>query len=322
MHASGWPHMSGSDLYRRAEVSASTAPQFGVYMPQIKLDADTIISRAQAAERSGFDSFWIMDHLFAPGAPPTDTLESWTLLSALAGATTSIRLGHLVGCSPFRHPALLAKMAATVDRLSGGRLDLGLGWGSVEDEFTRFGFPVGTRRERSEALGETLDILTLMFTGEPFDYDGTHFQLRGAYGLPVPAQKRIPIHIGGGGKQLTMPLVERHADWWNCVGSARTRLSELAPLRGDARISAQYAVGVIDTEARRDEVTSTIGRRMPEKAWGRALIGTPDELVAMFSAERDLGVDMFIVRFHDLGTEATLGLFGKEVAAPLRATTH
>jgi alkanesulfonate monooxygenase SsuD/methylene tetrahydromethanopterin reductase-like flavin-dependent oxidoreductase (luciferase family) len=314
--------MSDSNSIETGDESASAAPQFGVYVPQIKIDARTMVSRAQAAEKAGFHSFWVMDHLYAPGAPPTDTLESWTLLSALAGATSTIRLGHLVGCNPFRHPALLAKMAATLDQLSSGRLDLGLGWGSVEDEFVQFGFPVGTRRERSQALGETLDVLELMFTGEPFDYDGTHFRLEGAYGLPVPVQKRIPIHIGGGGKQLTMPLVERHADWWNCVGSARSRLSELAPLRGNARISAQYAVGVVDVESRRDDVTARIGRRMPESAWGRALIGTPDELVEMFRAERDLGVELFIVRFHDLGTEATLELFGKEVAAPLKVSNQ
>jgi alkanesulfonate monooxygenase SsuD/methylene tetrahydromethanopterin reductase-like flavin-dependent oxidoreductase (luciferase family) len=89
-------------------------------------------------------------------------------------------------------------MAATVDHISGGRFDLGLGWGSAEDEFERFGVAIGSRRERAEALGETIEIFRLMCAGEPFDYDGKHFRLRGAYGLPIPVQERIPVHIGGG----------------------------------------------------------------------------------------------------------------------------
>lgn len=197
-----------------------------------------------------------------------DTLESWTLLTALATATSRIRLGQLVGCNPFRHPAVLAKMAATVDQISGGRLDLGLGWGSVDEELAAFGFDGATRRERAEALGETLEILALMFEGEPFDYSGRHLRLRGAYGRPTPMRKPLPIHIGGGGRVLTMPLAGRYAHWWNRVGSARDRLEQLAPLRGKARISAQYAVGLAPTAAACDEVAVVVARRMPASAWG------------------------------------------------------
>ncbi|WP_067662991.1 LLM class flavin-dependent oxidoreductase [Nocardia miyunensis] len=310
-----------SSLANHARAQASATPQFGVYVPQFKIGVASMLARARTAEAAGFDSFWLMDHLYAPGAPPCDSLESWTLLTALAGATTRLRLGHLVGCGPFRHPALLAKMAATVDRISDGRLDLGLGWGSVEDEFTRFGFPPGTRRERSGALGETLEILALMFAGDEFDYNGRYFRLQGAYGLPTPVQSGIPVHIGGGGKTLTMPLVSKHADWWNCVGSARHRLGQLAPLRGKARISAQYAVGVLESETQRAEVTAKVARRMPENSWGAPFIGTPDQLVEMFAAERARGVELFIVRFHDLGSEATLKFFGREVAAAVKGVT-
>ncbi|NMD61411.1 UNVERIFIED_ORG: alkanesulfonate monooxygenase SsuD/methylene tetrahydromethanopterin reductase-like flavin-dependent oxidoreductase (luciferase family) [Nocardia globerula] len=294
-------------------------PQFGLYVPQLKMDAASVIAVAQQAEEHQFDSFWIMDHLYAPGAPGCDSLESWTLLSAIAGATSRIRLGHLVGCNPFRHPSLLAKMAATVDQISGGRLDLGLGWGSVEDELTTFGFPFGSRRERSDALGETLEILELMFTGEPFNYSGKHFELRGAFGLPRPVAGRIPIHIGGGGRQLTMPLVARHADWWNCVGSARHRLEDLAPLRGSARISAQYAVGLARTTADIDEVAAKTARRMPEAGWGKALVGTPDQLVDLFLDEQARGIDLFVLRFHDFANAETMRIFATEVAPNVRA---
>ena len=293
--------------------------RFGVYAPQLKTDVTTVIEQARAAEAAGFDSFWLMDHLLAPGAPPCDTLESWTLLTALACATTTLRLGHLVGCAPFRHPSLLAKMAATVDQITGCRLELGLGWGSVESELATFGYPVASRRERSEALGETLQILDLMFAGDPFDFTGKYFSLTGAYGLPRPLQRRIPVHIGGAGRQLTMPLVAKHADWWNCVGSARERLEELAPLRGSARISAQYAVGVVHREEDRADVAARVARRMPESAWGRPLVGTTTELVDHFRAERNRGVELCVVRFDDLGTPEALAAFGAQVVAPLRS---
>ncbi|WP_330255116.1 LLM class flavin-dependent oxidoreductase [Nocardia sp. NBC_00565] len=293
-------------------------PQFGVFVPQINTTAAAVIATAQAAEQSGFDSFWVMDHLYAPGAPPLDVPESWILLTAIAAATSTIRLGHLVGANPFRHPSVLAKMAATLDQISGGRLDLGLGWGSVEDEFAMFGIEAGTRRERSERLAETIEILELMFTGRRFDYAGKHFRLRGAWGLPVPPQGRIPIHIGGGGRMLTMPLVAEHADWWNCVAAARGRMPELAPLRGTARISAQYPVGLVHPGEDPAEVRTKLLRRMPESSWGTPLIGTPDQLVEQLLVEWSRGVELFIIRFHDHAPPRTLELFGAKIAAPLR----
>jgi alkanesulfonate monooxygenase SsuD/methylene tetrahydromethanopterin reductase-like flavin-dependent oxidoreductase (luciferase family) len=292
--------------------------RFGIFVPQLGLDAGDAIAAAENAERAGFESFWLMDHLFAPGAAHVDVLESWTLLSAMAVSTSSIRLGHLVGCNPFRHPSLVAKMAATVDQISGGRLDLGLGWGSVDDEFAMFGFDVGSRRQRSEQLAETIEILDLMFSGETFDYTGKHFRLSGAQGRPVPVQDHIPIHIGGAGKQLTMPLVAKYADWWNCVASARSNFDEIAPMRGTAKISVQYPVGVVVDEQSREKVAERAARRMPESSWGPALIGTPDELVAMFRAEVERGVELMIIRFHDRADAGTIELFGREVISILQ----
>src|SRR5262245_45041864 len=113
---------------------------FGLFLPQLRMSFDTIVERTLAAEAAGFDSVWLMDHMAPPGMPHHDSFEGWTLASALAARTSTIRIGHLVTCAPFRHPALLAKMAATVDVLSDGRLDLGLGWGSVPAELRTFGF--------------------------------------------------------------------------------------------------------------------------------------------------------------------------------------
>ncbi|HEY9315055.1 LLM class flavin-dependent oxidoreductase [Williamsia sp.] len=293
-------------------------PRFGIFVPQLGMEAGAVIAAAQGAERAGFDSFWVMDHLFAPGAPTLDALESWTLLSAIAATTSDIRLGHLVVCNPLRHPAVLAKMAATVDQISGGRLDLGLGWGSIEAEFEMFGIDHGSRKVRAEQLGETVEILRLMFSGELFEYQGKHFQLSGAYGRPTPVKATIPIHIGGAGKQLTMPLVAEYADWWNCVGGARDQLDELRPLSGGARLSVQYAVGVVTDESLRAKVLERTARRLPESGWGKALVGTPAELVDMFKAEIERGVELCIVRLHDLADPETIKTFGDDVIAPIR----
>lgn len=290
---------------------------FGIYLPQLRMDFDTIVARALAAEDAGVDSVWLMDHLVAPMAPEVDTFEGWTTASALAARTTRIRIGHLVLCDPFRHPALLAKMAATLDVISRGRLDLGLGWGSVPDEMQRFGFGASPARERAERMRETLEILDLMFTGEPFDYDGTFVQMHGARGRPVPAQPRVPVHIGGGGAQLTMPLVRDFADWWNCPGYALDRIDELRPLAGSARVSVQHPVGLAAGDDDRDDVIATAHRRFG--AWGGLVAGTAREVGEALQREIDVGVEGFVLQFGDFGRPETIQRFMHEVAPRLRA---
>jgi alkanesulfonate monooxygenase SsuD/methylene tetrahydromethanopterin reductase-like flavin-dependent oxidoreductase (luciferase family) len=303
-------------VYRgRVTVNADRPPpRWALHVPQIRYDVATIRALARSADEAGFDNLWLIDHLYTPGAVELDVLEGWTTLAALATWTTRIRLGLLVGCNPFRHPAVLAKMAATVDHISDGRLDLGLGWGSVEDELAAYGFDGKTRRQRAEELDESLDVIKLMFAGEAFDYDGRHFRLRGAIGRPTPVQAKLPIHIGGAGRQLTLPLVAKHADWWNCVGGARENLDELVPLSGSARLSVQYAVGFLDTAGAREAVTASVARRMPRTGWGPPMIGTPDEMVGLFRVEREKGVEMFALCFHDYRDLAILRRFMEEVA--------
>src|SRR5437660_5104411 len=140
----------------------------------------TIEARVRAAEEAGFHSAWFMDHLAPPGLPQHDSFEGWTLASALAVRTETIHLGHLVLCDPFRHPALLAKMAATLDVISGGRLELGIGWGSVDAELRQFGFQPGPPAVRAARLGETLEILERLFTGERATFEGEHYRLHDA----------------------------------------------------------------------------------------------------------------------------------------------
>jgi len=290
---------------------------FGLFLPQLRMSFDTMLERTLAAEAAGFDSVWLMDHLAAPAAPEWDTLEGWTLAAGLATRTSRIRLGHLVTCDPFRHPAVLGKMAATLDVLSDGRLELGLGWGSVDAELRTFGIDAGPASERAARLRETLEILPRMFAGEPFDYTGAHYRLAGAVGRPVPVQPRIPVHIGGAGPKLTMPLVRELADWWNCPSYAADRLAEVRPLAGDARVSVQHPVGLAAGDADRDEVGALTQRRFG--SWGGVVTGTSDEVAAALVADVDLGARGFVLQFHDFGTAETLERFMADVAPAVQA---
>jgi alkanesulfonate monooxygenase SsuD/methylene tetrahydromethanopterin reductase-like flavin-dependent oxidoreductase (luciferase family) len=290
---------------------------FGLFLPQLRMPYATIVERTQVAEAAGFDSVWLMDHLGAPGALEHDTLEGWTLAGALAAETSAIRLGHLVNADPFRHPAVLAKMAATLDVVSGGRLELGIGWGSVEDELRRFGFDAGPPARRAARLRECLEILALMFRGEFFDYAGEHFQLEGAIGRPVPAQAHIPVHVGGAGPRLTMPLVRDHADWWNCPSYAVERLAQLRPLAGDAQVSVQHPIGLVVDGADRAQVEAQAQRRFG--SWGGLIVGTPPEVIDALAADLRLGARGFVLQFSDFGMRATLEAFMRTVAPALRA---
>jgi alkanesulfonate monooxygenase SsuD/methylene tetrahydromethanopterin reductase-like flavin-dependent oxidoreductase (luciferase family) len=296
---------------------SDVAVWFGVFLPQLRMSFGTILDRTLSAEAAGFDSVWLMDHLAAPAAPEWDTLEGWTLAAGLATRTSRIRLGHLVTCDPFRHPAVLAKMAATVDVLSGGRLELGLGWGSVENELRTFGIDAGPAAERAARLRETLEILPRMFSGEPFDHAGRHYRLEGARGRPVPVQSRIPVHVGGAGPKLTMPLVRDFADWWNCPSYAADRLDELRPLAGDRRVSVQHPVGLAASATDRQEVAELAARRFG--SWGGVVTGTSEEVADALARDVDLGARGFVLQFHDFGTHATLERFMQDVAPAVRA---
>ena len=292
-------------------------PWFGIYLPQLRMSYERILERTLAAEAAGFDSVWLMDHFTPPAAPEVDTFEGFTIATALAARTHQIRIGHLVLCDPFRHPVLLAKMAATLDVISGGRFDLGIGWGSVPVELEKYGFGPEPPAVRASKLQESLEIVELMFAGEVFDYDGTHYQLRQAIGRPVPAQAHVPIHIGGGGPKLTMPLVERFADWWNCPGYALDRMDDLRLLAGGARVSTQHPIGLALDAAGRDDAIASAERRFG--SWGGVIAGTADEVAGALAAEVRRGVEGFVLQFSDFGTPETIRHFMSEVAPAVRS---
>ena len=270
----------------------------------------TIEARVKAAEACGFHKIDLMDHLAPPLLPASPMHDAFVTAAAVAAWTERVRVGHMVLCGQFRHPAVLAKMIVSLDHLSGGRFDLGIGWGSVPDEMERFGIGDEPPAVRAARLRETLEVVQALLTGEMVNHKGRFFELRGAQQQPTPVSGHIPILIGGAGRKLTMPLVRDFADWWNCPVYGMAELDELIPLAGNARLSVQRAIGLAPSSAARDEVVATAQRRFGDWA---LVAGTPDEVAAALSADRALGAEQFVLQFTDFATPDTLSLFASEV---------
>jgi alkanesulfonate monooxygenase SsuD/methylene tetrahydromethanopterin reductase-like flavin-dependent oxidoreductase (luciferase family) len=170
-------------------------------------------------ERIGFDSLWLADHYVPPFKLDGPIFEPWTLLAGLALVTERVRLGVLVSCNTFRHPPLVAKEAVTVDHISGGRLEFGLGAGWFVPEHEMFGIPYPSNAELVGRFREAVEICHLLFTQDVTTYEGTYYQVREAPFRPTPVQQpRIPFTLGAHGPRM-MRIVARHADRWNSNGS-------------------------------------------------------------------------------------------------------
>jgi alkanesulfonate monooxygenase SsuD/methylene tetrahydromethanopterin reductase-like flavin-dependent oxidoreductase (luciferase family) len=299
-----------------ASHAGESLPRFSVFVPQMRMSFPAIIERARAAEAAGFDGISLMDHLAPPGLTSGDMYDVFVTASAIALATERLQICPLVLCASMRHPAVLAKQVVSLDHLSGGRFELGIGWGSVPDELARFDLHDERPAVRSARLAETLEVLELLFTGEPFDYAGRFHTLTGAQQRPVPLHGRVPVVIGGSGPTLTMPLVARHADWWNCPSYDVARLEELLPLAGRARISTQHPIGLAPTTAARADIAASAEKRFG--VWGGLIVGTPDEVIRALVDEVKLGVEQFFLPFTDFATPETLALFGREVIPAVR----
>ncbi len=197
-------------------------PHYGFSLPSGEISFADAAGWARRAEDLGFDSIWVSDHFFYSfaryGADPAPiaSLEPLTSLAGIAAVTHRVRLGTLVLCAAFRHPALLARIAASIDLLSDGRLDLGLGAGWMREEFDAFGYRFGTVGERFQALEESLDVVRRLFGGEPVTYHGPTVTLRDA--VLAPAPDRAPaVWVGGKGGPRLLRLAARLADGWNTV---------------------------------------------------------------------------------------------------------
>ena len=209
-------------------------------------------------------------------------------------------------------------MAATFDVISGGRLELGIGWGSFPEEFDTYGITQESAKVRAEKLAETLDILRLLFSGEKVSYEGKYFRLRDAQALPRPVQARIPIHIGGVGERLTMPLVAKYADWWNVPAYGFQKMEAMRPLAGPrVRVSLQQAVGLVRHPDERESVQRHLERRFG--FWGDNILGDAEAVADRLVEIAQRGVELFILQFQDYGSEETLRHFAREVIPRVHA---
>ena len=287
-----------------------------------------IVEEAQHAEASGWDGVWFADH-FMPNAPVGDpsndgpTNECMSVLAGLAVATERVRIGSLVCGNTYRHPAVLAKQAATIDLLSGGRLVLGLGAGWQENEHHAYGIEFYDVRTRMDMLEEACQVVKGLFANDRTTFEGKHYQLADAPLAPKPAQNPLPLLIGGGGEKRTMRIAAQYADEWTVWGTPDRLRQKVEVLERHCedlgrdpktiKRSAQALMFLSTDEAKLKEVRD-------KDIQMAHIVGTPSEVADVMGEYRDAGVDEFIFPDFTLGDDRNdvFDLFQAEVASAVR----
>jgi alkanesulfonate monooxygenase SsuD/methylene tetrahydromethanopterin reductase-like flavin-dependent oxidoreductase (luciferase family) len=277
-----------------------------LFLPQVRLPIADIVDRARRAEAGGFSGVAFIDHLEAPGLPNENIWEAMGVATWVAAKTERLRIGHLVLCDAFRHPAVLAKQAVTLSAASGGRFELGLGSGSWPAEFARFDVGQEDPIARVEQLERHLGLI-MDYWGRGDAPDRSQ--------LPLP-EHPIPLLLGGIGRR-TMELVRRYADWWNIPANHLDRLAQLAPEAGAARVSVQQMVGFVRGGADPDAVREVSARRFGHLGSG-LVCGDAAELSEHFADLAALGVERFYVWFADFAAPESLHEFGETVIKRFR----
>ena len=303
--------------------------RFGIQTGQQLIDWQDMLSLWQRADRWGYDSLWNFDHFFPIFVDPEGPcLEGWTTLSALAQATTRARIGTMVNGNTYRNPCLTAKMAATLDHVSGGRFNLGIGAGWFELEHRAMGFDFKDVPKRLAALDEACQIIKSMFTEPRTTLHGRHYQVTDVFGLPRPLQQpHPPILIGGTGEKVLLKLVARHADMWNASAGVE-RMGHLIDVikrhcetvkRDPDTIEKTIMIPfAYKADAGRQDFTCNLvaGMRGVSAAEARKgiMIGDRDECLDTIARFRRVGVTHFIfMLFQPIDAEA-LQAFAEEVA--------
>ena len=279
---------------------------FGIQTPQIH-SWETMVASWQSFEDQGWESIWLPDHFVPTFRPELPLFDAWTLLPALAHATSKVRLGALVTCNTFRHPSLLAKQAVTLDHISGGRLELGLGTGWVEFEHTMFGVPYPDAPERVSRFGEAIAILDLLMQNDTASFTGKHYQLQDAVFRPGPIQKpRPPFTLAAHGPKM-LSLIAPYVDRWNSMGTPKemaergSRLDEALMAHGrdpDTVIkSLLYVPTIIPTE----------------KPWA-----SPDAFRDFVGRYQDIGVTDFIMQVPPSDDQGIVESIARDVLSGLR----
>jgi len=321
-----------SDHPLKARTASLSSMKFGLQHPNYSFDGEgrkvfeTIAARARAAEGYGFDSFWVMDHLFqipSVGKMEEPMLEGWTVVSSLIGVTNKIRLGTLVTGNIYRNPALLAKMGATVDVLSGGRLFMGVGAGWFEKEAEAYGIPHFDIPGRLRRLGEALQIIRGMWSSDGFTFEGRYYQVNNAMCVPKPVQKpHPPILIGGGGERVTLKLVAKYGDACNLFGSVETVTKKLGVLRDHCKAVGRDFDDILKTKlghlviARDDQQAHAMAEGEgipPDRLEGYAICGSPESVRKKIGEFADAGIEYLMLNVSAGREEEMLKLFADEV---------
>jgi len=290
-----------------AAAAATGKVRFGVQTHPQNVAYQDLLQTWQEVDGLGFDTAFVFDHFMPIASDPNGPcLEGWTLLAALAAQTKNVKVGVLVTGNTYRNPAVLAKMAATVDHVSNGRLILGIGAGWFALEHTAYGIPFSTAGGRAKQLGEAVQVLKLLFTQERSNFAGKYYQLKDAPFAPKTVQKpHPPILIGGMGPKRIQPLVARYGDIWNFF------------VRGGDPQEAKRVCGKFD------ELCRKVGRdpAQVEKSVSldsSQLTGTTEEVHGRIQALVDAGVQHFIISLSAPYDRALLRRFAKEVLPTFR----
>lgn len=314
--------------------------KYGVILPQgWRLDLvgfadpveayEAMTQVARDADALGYHSIWLYDHFHTvPRVTQEITFECWTSLAALARDTTRVRIGQIVTCNSYRNPALLAKMASTLDVLSHGRLFFGIGAGWYEHEYRAYGYSYPDAPERLRQLREALQIILAMWTQEQAVFEGTYFQVRGAINQPKGVQKpHIPILIGGGGEKVTLKLVAQYGDACNVGGGdVETIKHKLDVLKHHCEAVGRdynsiWRTTTIDYCALAESEAAAIAKLSQEERANlevlrrTQLIGTPDQLRQRLAAYEEAGIQETLIRFIDTRERESLHLFAREFLA-------
>ncbi|GAB2966212.1 TIGR03560 family F420-dependent LLM class oxidoreductase [Amycolatopsis acidiphila] len=285
---------------------------------------ETVRELAVAADESGFHGLYAPDHFipFGPGADPV--FEVWTTLAALATQTRRIRLGQLVTGNGYRNPALQAKMASTLDVISGGRLTFGIGAGWYGDEYTAFGYEFPSGPERLRQLGEAVRLIRALWTEPVTTFDGKYYQVREVVNQPAGVQRpHIPLMIAGGGEQVTLKLVARYGDLCNVQEPPDEVARKYAILARHCeavgrdfteitKTSTGYCIMADTDEEALAAVPPWAPMVFPGDLAEYGLIGTAGTIRKRLAAFEDAGVDELIVGFHDALEPATVRRFAAE----------
>jgi F420-dependent oxidoreductase-like protein len=292
------------------------------FWPNPSQSFDDVIALARHVEQTGWDGVWYADH-FMPNAPDTSTPwpEAWMTLSAIGALVPRVRIGTLVAGNTYRHPAVLAKMAATLDHITSGRVVLGLGAGWQENEHQQYGIPFYTTAERLGRLDEACQVIKRLYTEQKSNFAGKYYQLDDASLEPKPVQKTLPLLVGGGGERVTLRITAQYADEWNVWGTVDTLKAKMAILDGhckkfgrDPKSIQRSAVALLFMSDDAAYVKKMRESKIPQAT----IIGSVAEVRDIVAQYQAIGVDELIVPDFTLGPApqkiATLDRFIKEVA--------